>query len=143
MLKVVKELIMMLLVCLAGILLFAVVFYEYIPSRKVVAEVTNYKASERIESLLADDIDQKDNDVIMTFQEGSYEVTSSDLNNYKSTNEYVPGKTNPFAAVSDGTSGDVNSDSNSDSSDGSSSDGNSTTTNTDDSDSYFKDTGTK
>lgn len=103
MLNAVKEMIIMLLVCLVGILLFAVVFYEYIPSRKIVAEVQTYTASSEVEELLADDIDQIDNDVILTFQEGSYSVTSTDLNNYEASDDYVAGRSNPFATVVDDT----------------------------------------
>lgn len=46
--KIIKEIIIMLLVALAGMLLFAVIFYEYIPNRKVVPEVIQYSASEKI-----------------------------------------------------------------------------------------------
>ena len=37
--KIIKEIIIMLLTCLAGMLLFAVILYEYIPNRKVVPEI--------------------------------------------------------------------------------------------------------
>jgi len=57
--KIIKEIIIMLLVALAGMLLFAVIFYEYIPNRKVVPEVAMYNASEKIKELKADDIDKK------------------------------------------------------------------------------------
>ena len=46
--KIIKEIIIMLLTCLAGMLLFAVVLYEYIPNRKVVPEVAMYNASDKI-----------------------------------------------------------------------------------------------
>ena len=92
--KVIKEMMIMLLVCLVGMLLFAVAFYEFIPSRKVVPEVTQYSVSEQVQELLADDIDKRNDQVVLT-----YKVTSSDLNNYKVTNSYVPGKANPFGPV--------------------------------------------
>ena len=76
--KIIKEIIIMLLVALAGMLLFAVIFYEYIPNRKVVPEVTQYSASEKIKELKADNIDKRDEQIIKTFK-----VTSSDLSNYK------------------------------------------------------------
>ena len=93
--KVFKEIMIMLLTCLVGILLFAVIFYEYIPNRKVVPEVTQYAASEQVKEAMADDIDQRNDQVVLT-----YKVTSSDLTNYKVTKDYVPGKANPFAVVS-------------------------------------------
>ena len=91
--KIIKEIIIMLLVCLAGMLLFAVVLYEYIPNRKVVPEIAQYNPSEKIKELKADDIDKKNETIIKTF-----EVTSSDLANYKVANDYVAGKSNPFGS---------------------------------------------
>lgn len=138
--KVIKEIIIMLLICLVGMLLFAVIFYEYIPNRKIVPEVTEYSASDKVQELLADNIDEEKSQVVLT-----YEVTSKDLNNYEATNEYVPGKANPFAAVpsdvgnttteeQNGTNANTNS-------------GNTTNSNSNDTEnetnSYFKDTGTK
>lgn len=99
MLKAIKEIIIMLLVCLVALLLLAVVFYEYIPARKIVAEVTTYNATDTVAQLLTDDIDKKDNSVVLTFEEGEYEVTTKDLKNYEATDKYVPGKSNPFAEV--------------------------------------------
>lgn len=89
--KIIKEIIIMLLVALACMLLFAVIFYEYIPNRKVVPEISKYSASEKIKELKADNIDQRNEQIIKTF-----EVTSSDLSNYKVTNDYVAGKSDPF-----------------------------------------------
>lgn len=91
--KIIKEIIIMLLVCLAGMLLFAVILYEFIPNRKVVPEVSLYSAPEAIKEMMADDIDKRDEQIIKTFQ-----VTSSDLTNYKITNDYVAGKSDPFAS---------------------------------------------
>ncbi len=107
--KVIKEIIIMLLVCLITMLLLAIGLYKYIPNRKTVPEIVTYTASEEVQDLLADNIDTKtDGDnVILT-----YEVTASDLNNYKNTNIYVPGKSNPFAPASSSVSTDGGSDSN-------------------------------
>ena len=98
--KAIKEIIIMLLICLVAMLILAIVLYKYIPNRKVVPEVVTYAATEEVQDLLNDNIDTKsDSDnVILT-----YEVTSSDLKNYQSTNTYVPGKSNPFAAVDSST----------------------------------------
>lgn len=98
--KIIKEIIIMLLVCLITMLLLAICLYKYIPNRKTVPEIVTYTATEEVQDLLADNIDTKtDGDnVILT-----YEVTASDLNNYKNTNIYVPGKSNPFAPASSST----------------------------------------
>ena len=92
--KIIKEIILMLLTCLAGMLLFAVVFYNYIPNRKIVPEIAVYNASEKIKELKSDDIDKRNETIIKTFQ-----VTSSDLTNYKIANDYVAGKSNPFGSA--------------------------------------------
>lgn len=106
--KTIKEIIIMLLVCLVTMLLLAIALYQYIPNKKAVPEITTYVATDDIQELLADDIDTKSEEVILTYESGSdseYTVTSSDLNNYESTNDYVPGKSNPFAAYSPTTDG--------------------------------------
>jgi hypothetical protein len=135
MLKAIKEIILMLLVCLAGILLFAVVFYEYIPSRKVVAEVATYEASEEVQGLLADNIDSEDNDVILTFESGTYEVTTSDLTHYKAIDRYIPGKSNPFATISGSTDGADDDSNGTSTSSGSNSSSSTSNTGVDDDDS--------
>ena len=98
--KTVKEIIIMLLVCLITMLVLAIVLYQYIPSKKVVPDVAHYTASETVKDLLEDDIDERDKSdkVILT-----YEVTSSDLRNYQTTKDYVPGKSNPFASYTETT----------------------------------------
>lgn len=98
--KIIKEIIIMLLVCLITMLLLAIGLYRYIPNRKTVPEIVTYTATEEVQDLLADNIDTKtgEDNVILT-----YEVTASDLNNYKNTNIYVPGKSNPFAPASSST----------------------------------------
>ena len=94
--KVIKEIIIMLLICLVLMLIFAILFYEYIPSRKVVAEITTYQANDETQQLLSDTIDsQQDTRPIYT-----YEVTSSELKGFEKTNEYVPGKaTSPLIST--------------------------------------------
>lgn len=106
--KIIKEIIIMLLVCLATMLLLAILLYRYIPNRKAVPEVTTYVASEEIQAFLDDDVDSKDKqeDVVLT-----YEVTASDLKNYQATEDYVPGKANPFGAYTGKTTDGENPDS--------------------------------
>ena len=95
--KVIKEIIIMLLVCLVAMLALAIALYQYIPGKKVVPVISKYQASEQVQDLLEDNIDQKnDNDrVILT-----YEVTKGELSGYQVTNDYIPGKSNPFGEVS-------------------------------------------
>lgn len=100
--KIIKEIIIMLLICLISMLVLAVALYDYIPNRKVVAEVSTYTTSEEIEAQLADDIDSEEKEVVLT-----YEVTSKDLSSYEVTNEYIPGKANPFAAYTQSVDGEA------------------------------------
>lgn len=95
--KVIKEIIIMLLVCLVAMLVLAIALYQYIPGKKVVPVISKYQASEQVQDLLEDNIDQKnDKDrVILT-----YEVTKGELSGYQVTNDYIPGKSNPFGEVS-------------------------------------------
>lgn len=153
MLKAIKEIIIMLLVCLVAMLLLAVVFYEYIPARKVVPEVSTYTVPDTVSQLLADDIDNKDSNVILTFEEGEYEVTSKDLNNYEAKNEYVPGKANPFGPIieevetqntTNTTSSSANTNTTSkDSNDSTNTTDSSKNENTDTNESYINNKGTK
>lgn len=95
--KVIKEIIIMLLVCLVAMLTLAIALYQYIPGKKVVPAISEYHASEQVQDLLEDNIDQRnDKDrVILT-----YEVTKGELSGYQVTNDYIPGKSNPFGEVS-------------------------------------------
>ena len=107
--KVIKEIIIMLVICLLTMLVLAIALYRYIPNRKAVPEVVTYTGSEDVQDLLEDNIDTKSDqdNVILT-----YEVTASDLSGYQSTNTYIPGKSNPFAPASSSVSTDGGSDSN-------------------------------
>ena len=100
--KIIKEIIIMLLVCLITMLLLAIALYQYIPNRKIVPEIVKYSATEEVKDLLDDNINAKEEESVLL----TYEVTSSDLNNYQITNDYVPGKSNPFATYSASENGE-------------------------------------
>ncbi len=102
--KVIKELIISLLLCLAIILLLGILLYEYIPMAKTVPNPVSYKTPDNVkEELASETVDEEQ--IIMT-----YEVDSNDLNNYKRIQDYKPGKANPFssfeAAASNTTTGE-------------------------------------
>ena len=94
--KAIKEIIIMLLICLIAMLGLAIALYKYIPSKKNVPEIAKYEVSEQVQDLLEDNIDKRsDQDrVILT-----YEVTKCELSGYQTTNDYIPGKSNPFGEV--------------------------------------------
>ena len=104
--NVLKELIIVLLLCLAIILLLGIILYEYVPISKTVPNKVEYKTSEEIKEELQDAQGVNEEEVIMT-----YKIDSNDLNNYKRVESYKPGKANPFSSyeVSGSTSGGYNS----------------------------------
>ena len=108
--SIIKEIIIILLLLLAVILALGVLFYDYIPTNKTIPTVVEYSTSQAIQSELNEQI-TKEETVLVT-----YEITSSDLNNYKKTNTYKAGKANPFstyvAAPTGGNTGNGTNDEN-------------------------------
>ena len=87
-----KEIVIVLLLCLAIILLLGVILYDYVPTNKIVPEEITYSTSKEVKDELKS-ADEADADkVILT-----YTLDQTDLNNYQSINDYRPGKTNPFS----------------------------------------------
>ena len=142
--KIIKEITIMLLLCLAIILVLGVLLYEYVPSSKIIPEEVSYTTAENIKEELSKGENVEDEQIILT-----YSIDATDLNNYERINTYVPGKTNPFSSYESNTSSEQSGDNNSSSgstSTGSSSNTNNTNTNSDTNSSgsgYFPDTGTK
>ena len=50
--KAIKEIIIMLLICLIAMLGLAIALYQYIPSKKNVPEIVQYQVSEQVQDLL-------------------------------------------------------------------------------------------
>lgn len=100
--KTIKEIVIMLLVCLAILILLAIILYQYIPSRKQVPEIITYTATEEVQDLLEDDIMTRIEDKTPV---ETYKVTASDIKTYQTQQEYVPGKLDPFAEYSSQASG--------------------------------------
>lgn len=92
---IIRETIISLLVCLAVLLILSVALYNYIPANKVVPETVEYTPSTEIKAQLNAEVEDNSSEILMT-----YEITASDLDNFERTNEYNPGKANPFSVVS-------------------------------------------
>lgn len=90
---IIKELIIVLLLCLAIILLLGIIFYEYIPMGKTLPNPVSYTTPESVKQELAETTGVNEEQVIMT-----YEVDENDLYNYKRVQDYKPGKANPFSS---------------------------------------------
>ena len=76
--SIIKEIIIILLLCLAIIVVLGLLLYDYVPMAKVVPEPVSYTTPEDVKEELVQAGEVDDNQVIMT-----YEVNSSDLNNYE------------------------------------------------------------
>ena len=152
--SIAKEIIIGLLLCLAILLVLAVMMYSFIPNNKVIPEPIKYSAPEEVKKVL-DEAATDSSQVILT-----YEVNSSDLSLAQRTNDYNPGKVNPFssyqvqqATPAEGentttggstSGGSTSGNSNSGRTSGSTAGSNSTSSNSNTSGgTYFKDKGTK
>lgn len=91
--NVIKEIIIILLLCLAIILLLGILLYEYVPITKTIPNPVSYTTPENVKQELASADGVDESQIVMT-----YEVDATDLNNYKSIQDYKPGKANPFSS---------------------------------------------
>lgn len=116
--SIIKEIIIVLLLCLAIILVLGILLYEYVPITKTIPNEVAYTTPSEVKEELLSNPEVDESKIIMT-----YEVNQEDLNNYKKIQDYKPGKANPFAPA--GTSG-TNTTTNGSANSGSSNSGNST-----------------
>ncbi len=141
--KVIKEIIIMLLLCLAIILILGVLLYEYVPSNKIVPDEVSYTTPASVQEELSKSEDVENDEVILT-----YSVDSTDLDNYERINTYVPGKPNPFSPYTETTTSgeDTTPNGSSTGASGNTNSGSSTGTNNttgSGGSAYYPDTGTK
>ena len=141
--KVIKEMIIILLICLAIILILGVLLYEYVPSNKIIPDAVSYTTPEAVQEELSKSEDVENDEIILT-----YSVDSTDLDNYERINTYVPGKPNPFSPYDETTTSGENTTQNNTTTgtNGNTSSGNSTGTNQSTNSggsAYYPDTGTK
>lgn len=153
--SIIKELIIVLLLCLAIIIILGILLYEYVPMVKTLPNQVSYTTPQEAKEELAEASEVDESQVVMT-----YEVNSADLNNYKKVQKYKPGKANPFSSYEQSTTGTNTTENRSTGSDNSNSGtssnattGNSSSSNSSGSSSsentttsggkFFQDTGTK
>ncbi len=100
-----KEIFIVLLATVAIGLVLAVIFYQYVPSNRMIpTKVTAYKASEEVQKEINDQAQEEQ----LQSETKVYEVTDSDLAMYKRTQSYNPGKADPFAPASSSPTGSEN-----------------------------------
>lgn len=92
--NIIKEIIIILLLTLAIILILGVLLYDFVPTNKIIPEKVSYTTPENVQTELQTDTNVDDTQVVVTYQ-----IDSTDLNNYKKIQEYVPGKKNPFESI--------------------------------------------
>lgn len=142
--SIIKEIIIVLLLCLAIMLVLGILLYEYVPITKTLPNEVSYTTPENVKQELLSSSDVDDTQVIMT-----YEVNQDDLNNYRRVQDYVPGKANPFSSyetTATDPTGNGSSTGGSSSNSSSTSSSNTSTTPDDNSSSgghFFQNTGTK
>lgn len=98
--NVIKEIIIILLLCLAIILILGILLYEYVPMTKTIPNPVSYTVPEEVETEIQDTSD----DVLMSFNNDSESIDSTELNNYERINNYQPGKANPFSSYEEAIS---------------------------------------
>ena len=74
--------------------------YEYVPVSKTIPNEVSYTTPEEVKEELLTSSDVDENQIVMT-----YEIDSTDLNNYKKIQNYKPGKANPFSSYETQASG--------------------------------------
>ena len=91
--SILKETCIMLLLCAAIVLILGVIFYDYIPTNKAVPnKLATYSTPENVQNVIQEQILEAEKENI------TYTIDGADLNLYKQTNSYIPGKADPFSA---------------------------------------------
>lgn len=90
---IIRETIIILLLCLAIILILGVVLYNYVPTNKLIPQEVSYTQTEEVKKAIEESVSNQNSQVILT-----YEVDETDLDNYEKVRDYKKGKTNPFSS---------------------------------------------
>ena len=97
---VIKEICIMVLLCVAISLVFAIAFYDFIPISKVVPKNVSYLIPNDVKSELETEVVAESTSPVTI----TYSVTASDLSQYRSEQVYQPGNPNPFQPYYTGNS---------------------------------------
>ena len=140
--NIIKEIIIILLLTLAIILVLGVLLYEYVPMNKIIPEKVSYTTPEQVKAELDVDVSESDEELYI-----DYHIDSTQLNNYKKIQEYVPGKKNPFESLENNsnttTEGTTSTTQNGTENSGDKTSSRTTNTVTDENTGYLPDKGTK
>lgn len=97
---ILKEMMIVLLLCIAILFVLSILFYDYNPINKVVPNKIAYSVPENIRN----ELEEEDIKNTLSIDNKVYTVEGSDLNIYKRSNSYNPSKENPFASTASGES---------------------------------------
>ena len=91
--SVIKEILIMLLLCVAIVLILGVIFYNYIPTNKAIPnKLAAYTTPENVKTEIEEEVEAAEKEEI------TYQIDGTDLKLYKATHGYTTAKTNPFSA---------------------------------------------
>lgn len=102
--SILKEIIIVLLLCAIILFVLGILFYDYNPINKVVPNKIAYSVPENIKNELEENVQNT-----LSVENKVYTIEGSDLNIYKKSKAYNPSKENPFAST---TSEDTNTPNN-------------------------------
>lgn len=97
---ILKETIIILLICIAILLILGVLFYDYNPLNKIIPNKVAYSTPEEIKKEIQED---EVKDILESEYNVVYSIDSTDMNTYKKQNSYVAGKLNPFSTIDEET----------------------------------------
>lgn len=97
---ILKETIIILLICIAILLILGVLFYDYNPLNKILPNKVAYSTPEEIKKEIQED---EVKDILESEYNVVYSIDSTDMNTYKKQNSYVAGKLNPFSTIDEET----------------------------------------
>ena len=95
--KAIKEIGIFILLCLAVVIVLAIMFYNFNPSGKVVPSKVTYTAPEAVKEELQEATEKSEADIKL--EDKIYTIEGTDLNVYKKNKSYDSGKVNPFEAT--------------------------------------------
>lgn len=93
---VLKEIFITLLICIAILLILGIIFYDYNPINKVIPNKIEYATTNEIKKEIGEG---KIEDILEGSFNVVYSIDNSDLEKYKKSERYVPGKEHPFSDI--------------------------------------------
>lgn len=94
--SIIKEIFILILLCVAIVLVLGIIFYDYSPTSKIVPNKVAYEIPTKVQEELNQTISNETTEIIVT-----YRVDESDLLLYQQAGSYDKGKINPFANLED------------------------------------------